>query len=247
MLICFNKVSVVEVSFHRFAESFLILDGIAHYRFYSNKTGKVVHDVRMSPAKLKGIFFTFISPYIAHRFFPLSKNIIANEIGYSNFSPNNTFYGTGKTFKVANNLKNAQIGNEILVRSNCTKFKNKKKDVIIFESQSGIAEISYDDIEDLLKLYKHPFLLIPYYKGQKKEVYKYPLEKIVVLQKNKKKKIFCENSIITSILGESIVEIGNKKVFLNESKIVVGPLKNVKIFIKNNKSQVSILHIANEK
>ena len=69
MLICFNKDSVVEVSFHRFAESFLILEGIAHYRFYSNKNGKVIHDVRMSPAKLKGIFYTFISPYVAHRFF----------------------------------------------------------------------------------------------------------------------------------------------------------------------------------
>ena len=61
MLICFNKDSVVEVSFHRFAESFLILEGIAHYRFYSNKNGTVFHDVRMSPAKLKGIFIHLLA------------------------------------------------------------------------------------------------------------------------------------------------------------------------------------------
>lgn len=247
MLICFNKDSVVEVSFHRFAESFLILEGIAHYRFYSNKNGRVIHDVRMSPAKLKGIFYTFISPYTAHRFFPLSTNIIANEIGYSKFSPKNTFYGTGKTFRVANNLKNAQIGNEILVRSNNTKFKDKKDDEIIFRSKSGVAEISYDDVEELIKLKKKPFFLIPSYEGQKKEIYNKSPEKILVLQKNQKKKFFCENSIITIIHGESILEYGDKKINLNESKIVIGPFKNLKISIKNNKSQVLILHIANEK
>ena len=98
----------------------------------------------------------------------MSANIIANEIGYSKFSPDNTFYGTGKTFRVANNLKNSQIGNEILVRSNYTKFKDKKDDEIVFRSKSGVAEISYDDVEELIKLKKKPFFLIPSYKGQKK-------------------------------------------------------------------------------
>ena len=67
----------------------------------------------------------------------------------------------------------------------------------------------------------------------------------MVLQKNQKK-IFCENSIITIIHGESILEYEAKKIYLNETRIVVGPLKNLKISIKNNKSQVLILHIANE-
>ena len=247
MLICFNKDSVVEVSFHRFAESFLILEGIAHYRFYSNKNGTVFHDVRMSPAKLKGIFYTFISPYIAHRFFPLSTNIIANEIGYSKFSSKNTFYGTGKTFKTANNLKNSQIGNEILVRSNNTKFKDEKNDIITFKSQSGIAELSYNDVEELIKLKKKPFFLIPSYKAQKKRFITNLQKKFWFCKKIKKKKIFCENSIITIIHGESILEYEAKKIYLNETRIVVGPLKNLKISIKNNKSQVLILHIANEK
>ena len=60
-------------------------------------------------------------------------------------------------------------------------------------------------------------------------------------------KKFCENSIITIIHGESILEYRDKKINLNESKIVVGPLKNLNISVKNNKSQVLILHLANEK
>ena len=61
-----------------------------------------------------------------------------------------------------------------------------KNDIITFKSQSGIAELSYNDVEELIKL-KKPFFLIPSYKAQKKEVYNKSPEKILVLQKNQKK------------------------------------------------------------
>ena len=63
MFICFASKSLVEVSLHTFAESFLITSGIAHYRFYS-KSGKPFHDIRMSPALMQGSFYAFISPNI---------------------------------------------------------------------------------------------------------------------------------------------------------------------------------------
>ena len=66
MLMCFDSKSIVEVSFHTFGESFLILSGVAQYRFYSTKDGSVINDVRMSPASMKGIFYTYISPNVAH-------------------------------------------------------------------------------------------------------------------------------------------------------------------------------------
>ena len=89
--------------------------------------------------------------------FFLSTNIIANEIGYSKFSSKNTFMEQVKLLKLLNNLKNSQIGNEILVRSNNTKFKDEKNDIITFKSQSGIAELSYNDVEELIKLKKNLF------------------------------------------------------------------------------------------
>ena len=66
------------------------------------------------------------------------------------------FYGTGKTFKTANNLKNSQIEMKFLL-DQITQSLKMKNDIITFKSQSGIAELSYNDVEELIKLKKKPF------------------------------------------------------------------------------------------
>ena len=150
MLICFDSKSIVEVSFHTFAESFMILSGVAQYRFYSIKDGSVVYDIRMSPASKKGIFYTYISPNIPHRFFPLTKHVVANEVGYSFFSPEQTSFGEGTLFDVSNKVKSEEIATQPLIRNSDTKFNKISSDEYTFYSKIGVAEISYESILDLL-------------------------------------------------------------------------------------------------
>ena len=97
MFICFDNRSLVPVSFHSFSESFLIIEGIAHYKFYDKK-GNVSHDIRLSPASLGGIFYVFISPQIPHEFFALTKHVLANEVGRSHFHQNLLNMVKGKYF-----------------------------------------------------------------------------------------------------------------------------------------------------
>ncbi len=243
MFICFSSESLVEVSMHTFAESFLITNGIAQYRFYS-KRGKPIHDIRMSPAFMKGSFYAFISQNVPHRFFPLSKHVLANEVGHSSFSSKNTSFGTKNEYKNANKVESKEIAIQAVIRSNQTYFLKKKSNLYMFESKSGIAELSYGAIENLVLKSKKSFCLIPSPKMLKR---KKALEKFFIINGLDKIKIYLENSIINCIYGNINIVIGNTKYTTEPLKLfAIGPIKKKTAVIKNLKKDIAIIHVTTE-
>lgn len=247
MLICFDRNSTVPVSMHTFSESFLIVDGIAHYRFYK-KSGEIFHDVRLSPAQLNGTFYVYIKKEIPHRFFSLSKYSIANEVGYSYFSPDFTKYGNTPYYKKANKINLDQLNKEILLRNSKTIFKKLFSNHYQMNSKTGIIELSYKDILTLIKNNKNPFFIFPGTGFRVKKNYiSSLLEKIYVMQPNKISKLVLKNSYISVVKGVAEIKFDKKKIIMNEKKsFVLGPIKNNLITIKNL-SKNSIFHISNEK
>ncbi len=247
MFICFDRNSTVPVSMHSFSESFLIIDGVAHYRFYK-KSGEVFHDVRLSPANLNGTFYVFIKKTIPHRFFSLSKYSVANEIGHSHFSPKFTKYGNTIAYRKANKLNLAQLNKEILFRNSKTTFKKIFNNCFLMFSKSGIIELSYNDILFLIKTNKKPFFIFPDTgKSIKKNQVSELLEKIYVIQPKKTSKLVLKNSYISIIKGAAEIKFNKKKILLNEkNKFVLGPIKNDTVYFKNLEKN-SIFHISNEK
>lgn len=248
MLICFEAKSVVEVSFHSFAESFLIINGVAQYRFYSSKDGTVINDVRMSPASMKGIFYTYISPNVAHRFFPLTKHVVANEVGYSSFSPDKTFYGEGNLYDASNKVKSEELATQPLIRNSDTNLIKISNEKYTFDSQIGVAEISYEMIENLVRDSKNPFSILPSKKMTAFKKHDFDLEKLFVIPKNHKLELNLENSIIHNIYGSiNIISKNINKNLDTKENFVLGPIKSSRIIIQNIKSEFSIIHVVTER
>ncbi|MDB9979999.1 WbuC family cupin fold metalloprotein [Candidatus Pelagibacter sp.] len=248
MLICFEAKSIVEVSFHTFAESFLIINGVAQYRFYSTEDGSVINDIRMSPASMKGIFYTYISPNIAHRFFPLTKHVVANEVGYSSFSSENTLYGEGNLYDASNKVKSEELATEPLIRNSNTNFTKIQSDQYTFDSNSGIAEISYESVLNLVKKEKKAFSLMPSKTLTAFKKHDFVLEKLYIIPNNCILEITLEDSIIHNIFGcvNIITKDFNKNLDVS-NKFVIGPIKSSKAVIQNINSEFSIIHVVTER
>ena len=248
MLMCFDSKSIVEVSFHTFGESFLILSGVAQYRFYSTKDGSVINDVRMSPASMKGIFYTYISPNVAHRFFALTKHVVANEVGYSAFSPEKTFYGEGNLYDASNKVKSEELAIQPLIRNTDTNFTRVSSDQYIFDSDIGVGEISYESVLNLLKKEKTPFSIMPSQKMTAFKKHDFVLEKLYIIPNNCKLELKLEDSMISNIYGCANISSKNLNKDLDVSNnFVVGPIKDSEIVIQNINSEFSIIHVATEK
>ena len=247
MFICFDRDSTVPVSMHTFSESFLIINGVAHYRFYK-KTGEVFHDIRLSPAHLNGTFYVFIKKEIPHRFFSLSKYTLANEVGHSYFSPKFTKYGSSSAYKKANRINLSDLNKEFIYRNSKTIFKKFSNNYYKMNSHTGIIELSYKDILLLINNNKNPFFLFPDVGAKlKKKQINNLLEKIYVMQPKKTSKLVLKNSYLSIIKGAAEIKFGNKKIVLDENKkFVLGPIINDSIIIKNFLKN-SIFHISNEK
>ena len=248
MLICFESKSIVEVSFHTFAESFIILNGVAQYRFYSTEDSSVIHDVRMSPASMKGIFYTFIAPKVAHRFFPLTKHVIANEVGYSPFSPEKTFYGEGNLYEASNRVQSNELANEPLVRNINTIITKVSSDQYNFDSAIGVAELSYEMILDLVKKENKPFSIMPSKKMTEFKKHDFILEQFFVIPNNCELKLKLKDSIINNIYGSAkIISKDLNKDLDALNNFVIGPIKNRDVIVKNINSEFSIIHVVTEK
>ncbi len=248
MFICFDNRSLVPVSFHSFSESFLIIEGIAHYKFYDMK-GHVSHDIRLSPASLSGIFYVFISPQIPHRFFALTKHVLANEVGHSHFSPEFTQYGRGGIFSKADKLTSAQMAKQLLVKNSNTKIKIKKKGYYSLESSSGVVELSSVEVLSILKKNTTPICFYPSskmigVKNSKEEM----VEQIWAIQPKKKIKLLMKNTMIHIINGKSKIKLGNKNIILDIKKnFAFGPINKSKIIVENISDEPLLFHITNEK
>lgn len=249
MFICFEKNSIVEVSLHTFAESFLITSGIAQYRFYSKDGNEVIHDVRMSPANLCGTFYTFIYPETPHRFFPITDYVTALEVGHSKFSSENTSFGNKNEYKNANLLTMKEIAEQPLMKKIKTFIKKIEKDKFKFGSLNGVAELSFNKIMNICEDQKTSFVLIPE-KLINNEI-NVKLDEIVeffiIVQDSDTFKFKSSNSILSCIFGETeIISSEYKNKLSPNSTISLGPLKNKEYTITNSSSRISILHVANE-
>ena len=248
MFICFDNRSLVPVSFHLYSESFLIIDGIAHYKFYDKK-GNVSHDIRLSPASLGGTFYVFISPQIPHRFFALTKHVLANEVGHSYFSPDFTKYGAGKIFSKADKLTSAQMAKKLLVKNFNTKIKMKKKGYYSFESSSGVAELSSEKVLSILNKNTGPVCFYPSskkygVKNRKEEM----VEQIWAIQPKKILKLRMKSSMIHLMTGKVKIKLDNKNIILSREKnFVLGPINKSEIILENISDQPLLFHITNEK
>ena len=248
MLICYDSKSIVEVAFHTFGEGFLILKGVAQYRFYSTKDGSVINDVRMSPAPMKGIFYTYISPNVAHRFFALTKHVVANEVGYSAFLPEKTFYGEGNLYDASNKVKSEELATQPLIRNTDTNFTKVSSDQYNFDSDIGVGEISYESVLNLLKEEKNPFSIMPSKKMTAFKKHDFVLEKLYIIPNNCKLELKLEDSIISNIYGCANISSKNLNKDLDVSNnFVVGPIKDSEIVIQNINSEFSIIHVVTEK
>ena len=248
MLICFESKSIVEVSFHTFAESFIIINGVAQYRFYSKEDGSVINDIRMSPASMKGIFYTYISPNIAHRFFPLTKHVVANEVGYSSFAPEKTFYGEGNLYDASNKVKSEELATQPLIRNTDTNFTKISSDQYDFDSDIGVAEISYESVLNLVKKESKPFSISPSKKMTAFKKHDFVLEKLYIIPNNCKLELKLHDSIINNIYGCANISSKNLDKNLDTlNNFVIGPIKNSEIVIQNINSEFSIIHVVTEK
>ena len=248
MLICYDSMSSVEVAFHSFGEGFLILNGLAQYRFYSIEDGSVINDVKMSPASMKGTFYTYISPNVAHRVFPLTKYVFANEVAYSTFSPEKTFYGEGNLYDASNKVKSEELVTQPLIRNTDTNFTKVSSDQYVFESDIGVGEVSYESVLNLLKKEKKPFSITPSSKMTVFKKHHFVLEKLYIIPNNSRLEIKLEDSMISNIYG--CANISSK--ILNEdldvsNNFIIGPIKDSEIIIQNINSEFSIMHITTEK
>lgn len=248
MFICFDNRTLVPVAFHSFSESFLMIEGIAHYKFYDKK-GNVSHDVRITPASLGGIFYVFISPQIPHRFFALTKHVLASEICHSHFSPEFTQFGKGKIFSKADKLASAQIAKQLLVKNSNTKIKMKKKGYYSVESSSGIVELSSVEVLNILKKNTNPVCFYPSnkmigVKNSKEEM----VEQIWAIQPKKKLQLLMKNTMMHIINGEAKIKLYNKNIILGVKKnYALGPINKSKITVENISDQPLLFHIKNEK
>tara|TARA_B100001057_G_scaffold501283_1_gene623171 strand:- start:14263 stop:15168 length:906 start_codon:yes stop_codon:yes gene_type:complete len=247
MFICFSAKSIVEVSMHTFAESFLINSGVAQYRFYK-KNGNTFHDIRMSSASMKGNFYAFIAPHIPHRFFPISDYVLANEVGHSSFLKENTYYGSKQKFEKANNINSEEIASQPIVKSSVTTFIKENSNLYTFYSKTGIAELSFDAVNDLALKVKKSFCLMPNLKMLKNRKSNKQAEKFYVITGNDQIEIYLQNSIIHSIYGDATITVNRSNQQINPSKLfVLGPLKNQKVKIANKKKEIAIIHVTTEK
>ena len=248
MLICFDDRSVVPVSFHEFAESFSIIKGIAHYKFYDLK-GNVKHDIRLSPAYLDGTFYVAIARLTPHRFFSITKHVLANEIGFTHFSPDLTKFGKGKTFLNADKLTTKQMLSTPLVYGSETKFNLIKKNSFSFGSNNGIAQLSTKDVTERLKNSENAISFMADEKiiGKK---YKKKIPEVIWAIKPGKKidiKLNNKNSIIHIMNGVGLFNLGNKKVILDINKnFALNTLENKNINVKNLSENNLIIHISND-
>lgn len=246
MLICFDNRSLVPVAFHSFSESFLLIEGVAHYKFYDRK-GNVSHDIRLSPASLGGIFYVFISPQIPHRFFALTKHVLASEICHSHFSPELTQFGKGKLFSKADKLTSAQMAKQLLLKNSNTKIKKKKKGYYSVESSSGVAELSSVEVLSILKKNTCPVCFYPRSKmiGVKNKKEKMA-EQIWAVQPKKKLQLLIKNTMIHIINGEAKIKLDNKNIILGIKKnFALGPINKSKIIVENISDQPLLFHIKN--
>lgn len=248
MLICFDDRSIVPVSFHKFAESFSIIKGIAHYRFYDLK-GNVKHDIRLAPAYLDGNFYVAIAPLTPHRFFSITKYVLANEIGFTHFSAELTKFGKGKQFFKANKERTKQMLLTPLVIGSQTKFKFLRKNHFSFGSNDGIAQLSTADVVEKLKFSENAvsFLVDEKIVGKK---YKKEIPEIIWAIKPGKKinlKLKNQNSIIHIMSGIGELSLKDKRIVLDINKnFVLNTHDNKFIHIKNISENNLILHISNE-
>lgn len=248
MFICFDNRTLVPVAFHTFSESFLMIEGIAHYKFYDKK-GNVSHDIRISPASLGGIFYVFISPQIPHRFFALTKHVLASEICHSHFSPEFTQFGKGKIFSKADKLTSAQMAKQLLVKNSNTRIKMKKKGYYSVESSSGVAELSSVEVLNILKKNTNPVCFYPSnkmigVKNSKAEM----VEQIWAIQPKKKLQLLMKNTMMHIINGEAKIKLNNKNIILGIKKnLALGPINKSKITVENISEQPLLFHIKNEK
>ena len=247
MFLCFDRKSKVPVSFHTFAESFTITEGVAHYRFYNSK-GQPKHDIRLSPAYMNGTFYVLISPKTPHRFFSISKHVTANEIGFSHYSSEFTSYGKGNVFKKADKLTLKQLIQKPLIIKNDTKISKIKKNCFKISSKSGVAQLSFEIINDLLHKCNEPFYIYPCEKITKlrNKLIK-TTEQIIVIPPKQKMSLKLSDGVIHLLKGSMNI-LCEKKIFrLNLKKnFSIGSFKNKSLDIKNNNSKVAIFHLVNE-
>jgi cupin fold WbuC family metalloprotein len=244
MLICFNKDSEVFVSTHNFAESFLILSGIAQYRFY-DESGVAKHDIRMSSAELEGTFYTFIGPNKAHRFFPLSDYVVANEVGHSQFSSDNTNYGKNTQYENANEHTASQLAIEPLIKNIKTEFLLEKKTRIRFKSAKGVAEISYQDILSLIEysgssITIEPDLTLLGDSCKSAE----PIEQLIVVLPGESITLRCNQCRLHALKGEVQIESESKQLIskLDTAQVFTLLLRAPEFTIKNQSNNLSLLH-----
>ena len=248
MLICFDDRSVVPVSFHEFAESFSIIKGIAHYKFY-DLNGNVKHDIRLSPAYLDGTFYVAIARLTPHRFFSITKHVLANEIGFTHFSPELTKFGKGKTFLKADKETTKQMLSEPLIYGSETKFSLLKKNCFIFGSNDGIAQLSTKDVTERLKNSENAISFIADEKiiGKK---YKKKIPEIIWAIKPGKKiniRLNNKNSMIHLMNGVGLFNLRNKKVTLDINKdFALNTLEDKNVEVKNLSENNLIIHISND-
>lgn len=249
MFICFEHKSIIEVSLHNFAESFLITSGIAQYRFYSRDGNEIIHDVRMSPANLQGSFYTFIYPETPHRFFPITEYVTALEVGHSQFSLDNTSFGKNNEYKNSNLTTMKEVAEQPLIKTMKTFIKEIQKKVFKFGSDDGVAELSFNKIMDIYKKQKKSFLLIPD-KFIKKEIninLNEVSEFFIIVKELDIFKFKSFNSIVSCIFGNIKIMNSEYENNLSPNNIIsVGPLKNKEYKLLNPSTQISILHITNE-
>lgn len=248
MLICFDDRSIVPVSFHKFAESFSIIKGIAHYKFYDLK-GNVKHDIRLAPPYLDGNFYVAIAPLTPHRFFSITKYVLANEIGFTHFSTELTKFGKGKQFFKANKETTKQMLSKPLVIGSHTKFNFLRKNYFSFGSNDGIAQLSTADVVEKIKSSENAvsFVVDEKIVGKK---YKKEIPEIIWAIKPGKKinlKLKHQNSIIHIMNGIGELRLKDKRVVLDINKnFVLNTHDNKFIHIKNISENNLILHISNE-
>jgi cupin fold WbuC family metalloprotein len=244
MLICFDKRSVVEVSTHKYPESFTLIEGVAQYRFY-DKAGIVETDVRMSPAHVGGVFFVHIDAEVPHRFFAFTDGVIANEVGYSSFAPENTKFGTDGGFSIANDDSMAHVAEQRLTINNQTVFEEIDDQNIGFSSNSGVSQISKHDLISFLdsKQRSMAFRWAEKVDGLNKElealVAFLPGESFSWSGKNISVHLLDgEGLTVSSAQGSQMSTLSQKKQFA-----VIGCGENVTM--SNNSSQIVIVHLTN--
>jgi hypothetical protein len=224
------------------------MKGIAHYKFYDFK-GNVKHDVRLSPAYLNGTFYVIISRLTLHRFFPITKNVLANEMGFTHFSEDLTKSGKGKAFSRADKENTKQMLSKPLVHGSTTKFNLIKKNCFSFGSNNGIAQLSMEDIKSRIKNYEKAVSFTADEKiiGDK---YKKNIPEIIwAIKPGKNININLKNqkSIIHIINGVCELTLKNKIIKLDINKnFVLNAQKTNYIKVTNISKDISIIHISNE-